>query len=223
MSDQKKSEQISSSRRRFLASVALGATAAPFLTLSRGLFAGESEVAASLCYSNKRILGPTDFQYLGAMRVPAGGVDMVFSYGALTGRKVNGQVRLLMNGSRNIGDPVYELADTGSYNPDPNQAPRMSLVRTWGDVYGQARKSWSPDGTERSFTGSAYLGSFHFNENTGLLYWTFLDGYNTTAQEDWCLGATRLDDAGIAQLEEKYSVQLKPKKKAEARPDPESE
>ena len=34
---------------------------------------------------------------------------------------------------------------------------------------------------------------------------------------------TRLDDAGIAQLEEKYSVQLKPKKKAEARPDPESE
>src|SRR5688572_9898242 len=196
MSEQKKSDRYSSSRRRFLTSVALGATAAPFLSLSRGLFAGGEGDAASLCYSNKRVLGPNDFQYLGAMRVPAQGVDMVFSYGALTGRKVNGQTRLIMNGSRNIGDPVYEFADTGTYNQDPNQAPRMTLVRTWGDVYGNARKSWSPDGTERSFAGSAFLGSFHFNEDTGLLYWTYLDGYNTTTQEDWCLGATRLDSSG---------------------------
>src|SRR6187397_2979841 len=116
----------SSGRRQFLRNVALGAAASPLLSLARGLFARDAEPAASLCYSNKRVLAPTDFSYLGAMRVPES-VDMVFSYGGLTGRKVNGQVRLLMLGSRNIGDPIYELADTGTYDPNFAQAPRMSL------------------------------------------------------------------------------------------------
>jgi hypothetical protein len=131
------------------------------------------------------------------MRVPDG-VDMVFSYGGLTGRKVNGQVRLLMFGSRNIGDPIYELADTGTYNPNPAQAPRMSLIRNWGSVYGDKRKTWSPNGTERNIDLSRYMGSLHFNAETDLLYWTYFDSYNTTAEEDWCLGATRLSDAGAA-------------------------
>ena len=146
MSDNKELlSPVSSGRRRFLRNVAIGAAAAPLLSLSRGLFARDEEPAASLCYSNKRVLSPADFTYLGAMRVPEG-VDMVFSYGGLTGRKVNGQVRLLMVGSRNIGDPVYELADTGSYNPNFAQAPRMSLIRNWGSIYGDKRKSWARDG-----------------------------------------------------------------------------
>jgi len=141
------------------------------------------------------VLAPTDFSYLGAMRVPES-VDMVFSYGGLTGRKVNGQVRLLMLGSRNIGDPIYELADTGTYNPNPAQAPRMSLIRNWGSVYGDKRKTWSPNGAERNIDPSRYMGSLHFNPETDLLYWTYFDSYNTTAEEDWCLGATRLNESG---------------------------
>jgi hypothetical protein len=192
----KSNSPLSPGRRRFLAGLATGAAAAPFLALSRRGVNAREAAAASLCYSNKRVLGPSDFTYLGAMRVPAEGVDMVFNYGSLTGRKVGGQVRLLMLGSRNSGDHLYEFGDAGSYHSDPNQAPRMTLARNWGDIYGSHRRSWSPDGTVRDFTVSRAMGSLYFNPETDLVYWTFVDTYNTTGQEDWCLGATRLDSAG---------------------------
>ena len=198
MSNPKSNDQHGIDRRRFLTTFALGATAAPLLSLGRSVFAhgDAASQGASLCYSSKRVIGPGDLKYLGAMRVPGTVVDMVFSQGAMTGRKVNGQVRLLMAGSRTAGDPVYELADTGSYHADPAQAPRMSLVRNWGKIYGQARKSWDSTGAVRDMTASDFLGQFHFNETTQLLYWTYYDSYNVAHYEDWCLGATRLDTAG---------------------------
>jgi hypothetical protein len=199
--DDTKPESVQTSRRRFLTTFAAGATAAPLLSLSRGLFADSSPPpSADLCFSNKRLLGPSDFNYLGAMRVPASGVDMTFSQGGMTGRKVNGQVQLLMVGSRNVGDPVYELADTGAYHANPAQAPRMSLLRDWGGIYGNVRKSWRPNGTEKNLDATRYMGAFHFNPATNLLYWTYADAYNTTGDEDWCLGATRLDANGPVAL-----------------------
>ncbi len=144
----------------------------------------------------KRVLSPSDLQYLGAMRVPESGVDMMYSYGGMTGRKVNGKVHLLMVGSTTVGDPVYELADTGSYHTDVAQAPRMSLVRYWGKIYGAARTSWNADGSVRSFPDTNYISSFYFNESTQLLYWTYVDVYNVSGNQDWCLGATRLDASG---------------------------
>jgi hypothetical protein len=198
MSKPKSNDQRVIDRRRFLTTFALGATAAPLLSLGRSVFArGETaSQGPSLCYSNKRVIGPTDLRYLGAMRVPSSGVDAVFSQGTMTGRKVSGQVRLLMAGSRTIGDPIYEFADTGSYHPDPAQAPRMSLVRNWGKVYGQARRTWDSTGAPRDITAADYLGQLHFNETTQLLYWTYYDSYNVSHYEDWCLGASRLDPAG---------------------------
>lgn len=193
-----KNESITpkASRRKFLTSLALGASAAPFLSLTRGL-ANREDAAASLCYSSKRVLGPSDLQYLGVIRVPAEGVDMVFSQGGMTGRKVGGQIRLLMYGSRNVGDPVYELADPGSYNQNPAQAPRMSLVRAWGNIYGSARTTWMPDGSQReNFADYRYMSNLHYNQATDLLYWTYYDVYNVARTEDWCLGATRLSDSG---------------------------
>lgn len=148
---------------------------------------------------DKRVLTSADFTYLGCMRVPDSGVYMAGGQGSMSGRVVSGQVRLLMLGDRSQGDPLYEFADTGSYNADVSAAPRMSLVRAWGDIYGDARKSWNPDGTERLFADDdpyRYMAALHFNSTTGLLYWTFRDVYNTTAIEDWCLGATRLDESG---------------------------
>jgi hypothetical protein len=198
MSNPKSNDQRGIDRRRFLTTFALGATAAPLLSLGRSVLArgDAASQGASLCYSNKRVIGPTDLQYLGAMRVPASGADLVFSQGALTGRKVNGQVRLLMAGSRTIGDPIYEFADTGSYHPDPAQAPRMSLVRNWGNVYGQARKTWDSTGAVRDISASEFLGTLHFNETTQLLYWTYYDSYNVAHYADWNLGATQLNSAG---------------------------
>ena len=188
-------------RRRFLTTFALGATAAPLLSLGRSAWAADAPpaapdgAAASLCYSNKRVLRETDLQYLGAMRIPASGTYMDFSYGHMTGRRVGGQVQLLMVGSVTKGDPVYELADTGAYDPDPAKAPRMSLVRTWGDVYGSARRTWDRAGADRSLPGRR-PGGIHWNEATQLLYWTFYETYNVTSEPDWCLGASRLESSG---------------------------
>jgi hypothetical protein len=191
---------LSPSRRRFLSGLALGAGAAPFLALSQHRTVGARETeAASLCFSNKRVLGPADFRYLGAMRVPAANVDMSQSQGLLTGRRVDGRVQLLMVGGRNIGDPVYEFADAGSYHADPAQAPRMPLVRNWGNVYGTARKSWTSTGEERLGAPDdpyRYMGALHYNAATDLLYWSYYDAYNVARIEDWCLGATRLSTAG---------------------------
>ena len=37
---------------------------------------------------------------------------------------------------------VYELADTGSYHTDYSQAPRMSLVAAWPDIFNGRRVTW---------------------------------------------------------------------------------
>jgi hypothetical protein len=182
-------------RRRFLTTFALGATAAPLLSLGRSVLADAAAAQSpSLCYSNKRLLTGNDIQYLGAMRFPAG-ANVDFSYGSMTGRNVNGQVRLLMLGSITKGDPLYEFADTGVYNVNPAQAPRASLVRSWGDIYGNLRRTWYPTGVEK-LNFPRYMGSLQWVESRQLLYWTYYDTYNTTGDEDWCLGATRLDPSG---------------------------
>lgn len=146
--------------------------------------------------SDKPVLGPANVTYLGMMLTPERGVYMSNAYGSLTGRVVDGQVRLLMVGSRSEGDPVYEFADTGTYSKDVGTAPRMSLVREWGDVYGACRTTWTSDGAIRDITRSRFPGALHWSERTQLLYWTYVDSYNTTAEPDWCLGASRLSDAG---------------------------
>lgn len=190
-------EKISADRRRFLTTFALGAAAAPLVSLGRSVLAGSGAAqTASLCYSNKRVLRDTDLQYLGAMRVPATGVRMDFSYGQLTGRKVNGRVQLIMSGNQVMGSPVYEFADTGSYHADPAQAPRMSLVRAWGDIYGGLRQTWDSSGALRTFPISP--GGIYWNETRQMLYWVFYDNYNVTHFQDWCLGASRLDPNGPA-------------------------
>lgn len=186
-------------RRSFLATFALGAAAAPLVSLGRhALEATGAPQAASLCYSSKRVLSQNDLTYLGAMRVPATGPDMSLAYGGMTGRKVGGQVRLLMPGNlvTGTGNAIHEFADTGVYNHVWTQAPRMQLVRTWGDVYGSARTTWDVRTGAVRFVTRLYPGSVYWSEAQQLLYWTYYDTYNTTGEEDWCLGASRLNADG---------------------------
>ena len=183
-------------RRQFLTTFALGAAAAPLVSLGRSTWAEESAPpAASLCYSNKRVLRDTDLRYLGAMRVPGDGPRMDFSYGHMTGRRVNGQVQLIMSGNVVQRDPIYEFADTGAYHPDPAQAPRMPLIKEWGDIYGGLRGSWDQQGAVRTMEGRR-PGGLHWNEASQLLYWTYHETYNVTQVQDWCLGASRLTPSG---------------------------
>jgi hypothetical protein len=184
-------------RRQLLTGLAAAAMT-PLAGLSNAFAAAQSPSSPNnVRLLTKRVLRKEDLTYLGAMRVPASGVDMGFSYGPMTGRKVAGEVRLLMVGNLNAGDPIHEFVDTGSYNREPTQAPRMRLLRYWGDVYGSARRTWRPDGSEK--TGyPRYPAGMYFNEDTQLLYWTYFDTYNVTKDEDWCMGASRLGTSATA-------------------------
>lgn len=146
-----------------------------------------------------RLVRASDLQYLGCLRVPiTGGVRMDFSYGHLTGRAVNGQQRLLMSGNRTMGDPIYEFADPGTYHPVFTSAPRMPLVKTWGDIYGGKRVTWTATGVLRPGPPNfqRFGEGIYWHEPTQLLYWTYADPYNVSNNEDWCLGATRFNADG---------------------------
>lgn len=144
----------------------------------------------------KRLLAPSDITYLGCFRFPSsGGADLSFSYGQMAGRVVNGQVRLFMLGPVTNGDPLHEFADPGTYSPVVSSAPKATLIKTWGNIYGQARKTWYANGTEK-IGYPRYMGSLRWVESRQLLYWTYYDTYNTTGDEDWSIGATKLTASG---------------------------
>lgn len=89
---------------------------------------------------------------------------------------------------------VYELADTGSYNTDYTRAPQMRLVTAWPDIYGGRRVTWNGDELIAPME-YLYPGCLYWHEGNQLLYWTYNNAYaGQTHQEDWGLGATRLDN-----------------------------
>jgi len=138
------------------------------------------------------VLKPSDFRYLGAMRLPDTGYasdeDPTYSYGALAARKVNGVLQFFMTGSNPRGDRVFEFIDTRSYDPNYRNAPRAQMATYWGDIYKGKRISWR-DGTQ---TNLQYLFTRGMLWHNNRLYWTYFDGYNTTNLDDWCIGMTDL-------------------------------
>lgn len=143
----------------------------------------------------KRVLTGADFVYLGGFRLRD--VDMTFHFGNMTGRKVNGSVHLFFTGNVTQNSPLYEFAaPTSGFHATPAQSSQATWVRDWGTgIFGNARTSWAPDGSVQNTREGAWRdGGLHFNESTGLLYWTFFDAYNTSGYPNWCLGATRLSD-----------------------------
>ena len=187
-------------RRDFLTKLAAGAVLAPLAkagVVASGMPDPQLRAPSNLRVVSTGTLTSSNLRYLGAMRVPAENVDMSFTYGTLTGRKVGSDVRLLMTGNTVKGDDLYEFADTGEYSAEYAQAPRMSLVKYWGNIYGNARRTWRADGTEK-VGYPRYPGGIYWNEGTQLLYWVYYDTYNVTGDPDWCLGATRLDERGAA-------------------------
>lgn len=220
--------------------------------------------------ATKPVLTEKDFSYLGCMRMPPG-VDTQFAYGSLTGRRVNGELRLFLYGNNvtgaattvesassrvslklpkghgayyHVGDKVsvvirsagdgampeprviaaisgddvtlntplsrvptagdgfyrsgdyylYELADSGTYERDYRNAPRMQLVTAWPDIYNGRRVTWR-NGMLVAPMQYLYPAGLHWHEGNQLLYWGYYDAYNgSTGYPDWNVGATRLDD-----------------------------
>lgn len=145
------------------------------------------------------MLRSTDLQYLGAYRCPSQGAWMDFSYGHMTGRIVNGETRLIMSGNRVRQAPVYEFAVPNAVpNASPILAPKMTLVREWGDIYHGKRTTWDTVGVEQIVQGM-FPGGMHWSEKQRLLYWTYYNSYNTSHFQDWSLGASRLNPDGTSQ------------------------
>ncbi|HEY6357858.1 MAG TPA: hypothetical protein VIX35_06415, partial [Vicinamibacterales bacterium] len=125
------------------------------------------------------------------------GVDTNYAYGGMSGRMVNGHVRLFVYGTHvgnGVIDPVYEIEDPGGgYSPDVRTAPQASLITNWGDVYHGKRISWDAAGHAIALQNQDPA-ALAWNDATQLLYWTYNNSYNVAGEPDWNLGATSLDN-----------------------------
>ena len=183
---------------RFLALTVLGAVLAPF-AVTEGVGRSPAPPSNLQCATARPVLGVNDISYLGAIRMPAAGVNTTYSYGGLTGRIVNGRVHFFVYGNTVSQDPtlkdwVYEIEDPGGgYNTDYNQAPRANLVTNWGDIYHGKRVNYDTDGSSW-VSGYTTPEGLYWNDSTQLLYWTYYNAYDVTALYKWGLGATSLDN-----------------------------
>src|SRR4051812_12383387 len=162
------------------------------------VFSGVPGATPTAPVSNAALLKPTDFTYLGAMRVP--GEISPFSYGGMTARTVNGRLQFFMLGENspnavaNWGsmEPVWEFADTQNYKRDYTQAPRASYMTKWGDIFQGKRRSWDSAGTPINLQYMLTRGLLWKNNR---LYWNYYDAYNVTSRPDWHIGMTDLKNS----------------------------
>jgi hypothetical protein len=141
----------------------------------------------------KPLVTGKDLVYLGAFSMPpkgGGGYSNVGTYGALTHRYVNGELRFLSTSYCYGGSRVYEVKFPGLSATSP---PIARVVTDWNDIYGGKR--WvDNDGGSADPRGSATYG-LHWSEEARRLYWSYGNLYNATSPSNPCLGFSTLDDA----------------------------
>jgi hypothetical protein len=182
------------SRRGFLGSVAAGVAASSCLSFDRTLAPAMLEAnapAAGQTGAVKTVLSAEDFQYAGLFTLPnpSDGVRFGFSNGAMTARRINGELRFFVAGAKPSGDPVYEVTYPG-HAPTLAGAPRSSLIRSWGDVYRGKRLIQS--------TGGITTRGLHWANDQ--LYWTYGDEYNVAGLHDPSIGTSVLLADGNVQV-----------------------
>jgi hypothetical protein len=165
-------------RRQFLRVSALGAAGA--MSLSRA----ENAVAAPT------VLTAADFQYKGLFLLPydPGGTIFAYSNGALAGRYVNGQLRLIITGKWDGNtwlDPVYEVNYPG-VGQTVSSAPRATLVQAWGDIY-QNKRLYDPSELAPVTRGLLWA--------NGMLWWAYGGQYNVAGNWDPSIGVTVFNDS----------------------------
>ena len=165
-------------RRQFLRVSALGAAGA--MSLSRA----ENAVAAPT------VLTAADFQYKGLFLLPNDPSGTLFAYsnGALAGRYVNGQLRLIITGMWDGNtrlDPVYEVNYPG-VGQTIASAPRASLVNGWGDIY-QNKRLYNLSELAPVTRGLLWA--------NGMLWWAYGGQYNVAGNWDPSIGVTVFNDS----------------------------
>lgn len=175
-------------RRRFLSGVALGAGLAPLAALSGSLRAGEATSTADALCVGPTTLSPSDLTYAGTISLPADtqGARFGYSFGALTGRIVNGRTRLFVTGSmggagdnNNVLNAVYEV--------ELNGLNRAAFIRNWGDVT-QGRM------LVRDGANGVQVRGLLYNPADGYLYVAYGDTYMTSQPADPSVIAAKLND-----------------------------
>jgi hypothetical protein len=180
-------------RRRFLSAMATGVALSPIASMAMRGAPPPSDVAPSLCTGPQPLNPSIDLSYLGMFKLFApNGVNtfLGFSGGAITGRRVNGNVHLLVAGSfprRNGGsDPIYEVAYPG-VGASIGSAPAAPLVQNWGDIY-QGRRP-TQHGNLPVLRGLLYADD--------MLLWSYGDEYNAGSPSwDPSVGASVLNPNG---------------------------
>lgn len=169
--------QRSVSRRKFIETCALvGGLVPPGLSVAQPVPPANLRLA-------KPVLSPADITYKGLFKLPLPSSAFSFSRGGMTARTVNGQLRFLINGEWRV-EPVIEVSYPG-FGSNLANAPRATLIRNWGDVYGGRRLVGDPNEWGLTWGLKWY---------EGLLYWSYVTGYEGN---NWnpALGASFLNDS----------------------------
>jgi hypothetical protein len=150
------------------------------------------------------LISAADISYAGCFRLPREvAASTFYAYGGITGRKVDGQLRLLITGSEaELDSPVMEIADPEHYHENYREAPQAEFTRKWDTRYRAKRGTWrGPLATDRPaepflpFAQKQAINlGLHWHDPTGLLYMTYADTYNVGGYGDWGLIAVRLND-----------------------------
>ncbi len=191
------SESNALTRRRFMTRLAQ-AGATPLLLGSR-LFAQQvprppgqptMETSAS---GPKAVLTLSDFTYLGSFRMPdtAGGQSTANAY-PLTLRYVNGQLRFFGRTQQQGDQGVYEAAFPG-LGSNPSSSPLASVVRYWGNIYGNKMVIDDPNPG-----GNTIVFGLYWDEPDKRLYWTYANNYTTYGTSPVVGYSTLNDSTGAA-------------------------
>lgn len=192
----RQAEEKKVNRRRFMTSFAVGAGLAPLASVlgSRATAFG-GQTVNDLCFGSAAPITVGDLRYQGAHRVPNAGCRLDYSRGGLSGRRVGNELRLFLTGHVLQGAPVAELAVDVAPSTNQLSAPRLRLVRNWGDVTGGKRLSWDAQNVARN-ASLFEPAAIHWNDRNQMLYWTYYDVYNVLHHQDFSLGGSRLNSDG---------------------------
>lgn len=170
-----------------------------FLQLTAAAAAGTALYpGTALNAAGTSILTPEDFRYLGLFKLPIDdptGARTRFGYslGALAIRRIAGEVRIFVTGSNGtagggdynrFSDALYEVSypGVGSFA----EAPRASLIRNWGDIYG-GRRVLRDTNQAPTTRGLLY--------DNGRIWWGYGSQYFTGFDPDPSIGVSYLNDA----------------------------
>jgi hypothetical protein len=149
--------------------------------------------------ASKPLLQASDFRYLGMFSVgpdPAG-ARWGFSLGAMTARRFQGGLRLIIPGSAVSCPPdakphhIYEIEPPATFSFDHRRPTYARFVKNWGNVYpvglptGNAKGGWG--------RGSEVQGLFWDDEINGFWY-AYGDSYNVGGFHDPSIGCAVVDD-----------------------------